>query len=74
MVLMPLRSLIRSQGWWMVVLVLWVLEILGITYTFVEFVQAIAVTLIIVVAKAAEYLTRPAQTARQAPKMHKNIK
>ena len=74
MMKMSLQSLVRSQWWWAVVLVLWVLEFLGITYTFVEFVQAIAITLIIAAAKAVEYLTRPAQTARQAPKMHKNIK
>ena len=66
MMLMSLRSLIRSQWWWAVVLVLWTLVLLGITYTFVEFVQAIAITLIVAVAKGAEYLTRPAQTARQA--------
>ena len=66
MMLMSLRSLIRSQWWWAVVLVLWVLVLLGITCTFVEFVQAIAITLIVAVAKGAEYLTRPAQTARQA--------
>ncbi len=66
MMLMSLRSLVRSQWWWAVVLVLWVLVLLGITYTFVEFVQAIAITLIVAVAKGAEYLTRPAQTARQA--------
>ncbi len=66
MMLMSLRSLVRSQWWWAVVLVLWVLVLLGITYTFVEFVQAIAITLIVAVTKGAEYLTRPAQTARQA--------
>ena len=63
---MSLRSLIKNKWWWAVVLVLWVLVLLGITYTFVEFLQAIAITLIVAVAKGAEYLTRPAQTARQA--------
>ena len=65
MMLMLLRSLVRSQWWWAVVIVLWMLELLGITYTFVEFVQAIAITLIIAVVKGVEYLTRPAQAAQQ---------
>lgn len=78
MMLMSLRSLVRSQWWWMVVLVLLVFAFLGVFQVRDGinwgFPIAIMVTLIVVVAKVTEYLTRPAQTARQAPKMHKNIK
>ena len=63
---MSLRSLIKNQWWWAVVLVLWVFEFLGIFYTLADFVLVIVVTLLVLVAKAVEYLTRPAQTARQA--------
>lgn len=77
MILMSLRSLVRSQWWWAVVLVLWVLALLGIfpgDITGVNIMVAFPVTILVAVAKVTEYLTRPAQTAQQAPKMHKNIK
>ena len=56
-------------------LVLWVLEILGVfVITNIQtgqtidlgFVPILMLTLVVIVAKGAEYLTRPAQTARQA--------
>ncbi len=79
MMLMPLQSLIRSQWWWMVVFVLLVFALFGVFQSIKTginwgFPITIMAFLIVVVAKAAEYLTRPAQTAQQAPKMHKNIK
>ena len=64
MMSMSLRSLVQSQWWWVVVLVLWVFELLGIFYTAADLLLAIMVTLLIAVAKAAEYLTRPAKTKR----------
>ncbi len=69
MMLMSLRSLIRSQWWWAVVLVLWVLAVLGVfpgDITGVNLMVALPLTILVLVAKGAEYLTRPAQTARQA--------
>jgi hypothetical protein len=70
MMMMSLRNLIRSQGWWAVVIVLWMLALLGVFQVRDGinwgFPIAIMITLIIVVAKAAEYLTRPDQTAQQA--------
>ena len=63
---MSLRNLVRSQWWWAVVLVLWVFELLGIFYTLADFVLTIGVTLLVLVAKAVERLTRPDRTARKA--------
>ena len=66
MIIMSIRSLIRSQWWWAVVIVLWVLALLGIfpgDITGVNIMVAFPATILVVVAKAAEYLTRPAQTA-----------
>ena len=78
MMLMSLRSLIRSQWWWMVVFVLLVFSLLGVFQVRDGinwgFPITIVAFIIVIVVKVAEYLTRPAQTARQAPKMHKNIK
>ena len=70
MMLMSLRSLIKNKWWWAVVLVLWAFAFLGVFQVREGinwgFPIAIMVTLLILVAKAVEYLTRPAQTARQA--------
>ncbi len=69
MMLMSLRSLIRSQWWWAVVLVLWTLAVLGVfpgDITGSNIMVAFPATVLVAVAKGAEYLTRPAQTARQA--------
>ena len=64
-------------------IVLWVLDFLGVfVITNIQtgqtldlgFVPILMLTLVVIVAKVTEYLTRPAQTAQQAPKMHKNIK
>ena len=77
MMKMSLQSLVRSQWWWAVVLVLWVLALFGIfpgDITGVNIMVAFPATILVATAKAVEYLTRPDQTARQAPKMHKNIK
>ena len=63
---MSLRNLVKNQWWWVVVLVLWAFEVLGIFYTLADFVLTIVVTLLVLIAKAVEYLTRPAQSARQA--------
>lgn len=67
---MSLRSLIKNKWWWAVVLVLWAFAFLGVFQVREGinwgFPIAIMVTLLILVAKAVEYLTRPAQTARQA--------
>ena len=64
MMLMSLRNLIRSQWWWAVVLVLWVFAFLGVfqsikTGVNLGFPIAIVATLVVLVEKAAEYLTRP---------------
>ena len=67
MMLMSLRNLVRSQWWWMVVLVLWVLAVLGIfpgDITGVNLMVALPLTILVIVAKAAEYLTRPVRTAQ----------
>jgi hypothetical protein len=72
---MSLRSLIKNQWWWAVVLVLWVFEFLGVfVITNIQtgqtvdlgFLPVLTLTLLILVAKAVEYLTRPASVARQA--------
>ena len=67
---MSLRSLIKNKWWWAVVLVLWAFAFLGVFQVREGinwgFPIAIMVTLLILVAKAVEYLTRPAQTAQQA--------
>ena len=79
---MPMRNLVRSQWWWVVVLVLWVLDFLGVfVITNIQMGQTLdlglvpilMLTLVVIVAKAAEYLTRPAQTAQQA-KQHTSRK
>jgi NADH:ubiquinone oxidoreductase subunit 6 (subunit J) len=79
MMMMSLRNLIRSQGWWAVVLVLWAFAFLGVFQSIKTeinwgFPIAIMITLIIFVAKVAEYLTRPDQTVQQAAKTHKEGK
>ena len=69
MMLMSLRSLVRSQWWWAVVLVLWTLAVLGVfpgDITGSNIMVAFPATVLVAVAKRAEYLTRPAQTAQQA--------
>ena len=74
MMLMSMRNLVRSQWWWAVVLVLWAFAFLGVFQSIKTginwgFPIAIMVTLIIVVAKVAEYLTRPAHTAQKAKQL-----
>ena len=67
--LMSLRSLIRIQWWWAVVLVLWTLAVLGVfpgDITGSNIMVAFPATVLVAVAKGAEYLTRPEQTAHQA--------
>ena len=69
MMLMSLRNLVRSQWWWAVVLVLWVLALLGIfpgDITGVNLMVALPLTILVIVAKAAEYLTRPAITSKKS--------
>ena len=71
MILMSLRSLVRSQWWWAVVLVLWAFAFLGVFQSITTginwgFPIAIMVTLLVLVAKAVEYLTRPAKTSKKA--------
>ncbi len=75
---MSLRSLIRSQWWWAVVLVLWVLELLGVfVITNIQtgqtldlgIVPILMLTLVVIVAKAAEHLTRPTKTAQKAKQL-----
>ncbi len=71
---MSLRSLVRSQGLWAVVIVLWVLDFLGVfvitnirTGQIIDlgFVPILILTIVVIVAKGVEYLTRPAQAAQQ---------
>ena len=75
MILMSLRNLIRSRWWWAVVLVLWVLDFFGVfVITNIQtgqtinlgFVPILMLTIVVLVAKVSEYLTRPDQTAQQA--------
>ena len=69
MMLMSLRSLVSSQWWWAVVLVLWVLAVLGIfpgDITGVNLMVALPLTILVIVAKVAEYLTRPAITSKKS--------
>ena len=70
--LMSLRSLVRSQWWWAVVIVLWMLDFLGVFVIMniqtgqtvdLGFVPILMLTLVVIVAKGVEYLTRPAKTA-----------
>ena len=66
---MSLRSLVKSQWWWVVVLVLWVFALLGVFQSITTginwgFPIAIVATFLVLVAKAMEYLTRPAQTTQ----------
>ncbi|MCL5089814.1 MAG: hypothetical protein M1382_01430 [Candidatus Marsarchaeota archaeon] len=72
---MSLRSLVRSQWWWAVVLVLWVLEFLGVfvikniqTGQTIDlgFVPILMLTLVVIVAKVAEYLTRPVIASKKS--------
>ena len=71
---MSLRSLVKSQWWWAVVIVLWVLDFLGVfvitnirTGQIIDlgFVPILILTIVVIVAKGVEYLTRPAQAAQQ---------
>jgi hypothetical protein len=75
MMKMSLRSLVRSQWWWAVVLVLWVLEFLGVfvikniqTGQTIDlgFVPILMLTLVVIVAKVAEYLTRPVIASKKS--------
>ena len=69
MMLMSLRKIVRSQWWWVVVLVLWVLAVLGIfpgDITGVNLMVALPLTILVIVAKVAEYLTRPAITSKKS--------
>ena len=75
MMLMSLRSLVRSQWWWAVVVVLWLFDFLGVfVITNIQtgqtldlgFVPILMLTLVVIVAKAAEYLTRPAITSKKS--------
>ena len=76
---MSLRSLVRSRWLWAVVIVWWVLAILGVFVSINTGINwglpiAVMATLIVAGLKAAEYLTRPAQTAQQAAKRRKTRK
>ena len=70
MMLMSLRNLVRSQWWWAVVIVLWMFALLGVFQVRDGinwgFPIAIVAFLIVVVAKAAEYLTRPAIASKKS--------
>ena len=66
--LMSLRSLVKSQWWWVVVLVLWILALLGIfpgDITGVNIMVAFPATVLVAAVKGVEYLTRPSQAAQQ---------
>ena len=69
MMLMSLRSLVRSQGLWAVVIVLWMLALLGVFQVRdgINWGWPIAIigTLVVAAVKGVEYLTRPAQAAQQ---------
>ena len=68
MMLMSLRSLVKSQWWWVVVLVLWILALLGIfpgDITGVNIMVAFPATVLVAAVKGVEYLTRPSQAAQQ---------
>ena len=68
MMLMSLRSLVKSQGLWAVVIVLWMLALLGVfpgDITGVNIMVAFPATILVIVANGVEYLTRPAQAAQQ---------
>ena len=67
MMLMSLRSLVKSQWWWVVVLVLWILALLGIfpgDITGVNIMVAFPATVLVAAVKGVEYLTRPAKAPR----------
>jgi uncharacterized membrane protein YhaH (DUF805 family) len=69
MMLMSLRNLVKSQWWWVLVVVMWMIGI-GSSAGSVQMVGEIGlITLLltgfVILAKAVEHLTRPAQTARQ---------
>ncbi len=75
MMLMSLRSLVRSQWWWAVVVVLWLFDFLGVfVITNIQtgqtldlgIVPILMLTLVVIVAKAAEYLTRPAVASKKS--------
>ena len=68
MMLMSLRSLVRSQGLWAIVIVLWMLALLGVFQVRdgINLGWSIAIigTLVVAVVKGIEYLTRPAKAPR----------
>ncbi len=63
------RKIVQDWRWWIVIFVLWMLALLGVFQVRDGinwgFSIAIMVTLIVLVAKAVERLTRPARTAQQ---------
>ncbi len=72
---MSMRSLVRSQWWWVAVVVMWVVWLAGpdtVSWGAVGVITLLLTGFVIIV-KVAERLTRPAQTTRQA-KQHKDQK
>ena len=69
MMLMSLRSLVRSRWLWVVVIVLWVFALLGVFQSIATWINwgwpiAIIGTLVVAAVKGVEYLTRPAKAPR----------
>ena len=66
-----LRKIIAHPAWWALVVVMWGLTFLGVfvsikTGVNLGFPLTLGLMAVVILAKAAEYLTRPAHTARQA--------
>ena len=69
-----LRKIIAHPAWWLVDIVLWILALLGVfvveniktgeTFDF-GFSFAFGLLVFVIIAKAVEYATRPAPSARQ---------
>jgi hypothetical protein len=71
-----LRKIIAHPAWWVAVVVTWVVWLTGpdtVSWGAVG-VITLLLTGFVVLAKAVERLTRPAQTAQQVSKMHKKGK
>lgn len=76
MMLMTLRNLVRSQWWWVAVVVMWVVWLTGpdtVSWGAVGVITLLLTGFVILV-KATERLTRPDQTSQQVSKMHKKGK
>ena len=76
MMKMSLRKIIAHPAWWVAVVVMWVVWLSGPDTVSWGAVGTITLLLtgFVILSKAVEHLTRPAQTAQQAAKTHKKGK